>query len=744
MKHLRIITASGTFCILLLASACGYDGTEGRTPSLDGSTGADGSTDGTTETDGADGGSRDPGPYEARIRTDHPRLFFNADTLPAVLDNALGPNRKHLDRIKGRADAGPPKPSWSDLALPPPRPGSATETRDWGIPLMASAFVYLVEPDPQRLQKIREMLFASLDYYHASYDANKAVSWYATTRVNWLAALDWVWNELNPADRTELVEGMLDHIDDVFGKPDIQGRNIHGYKTGYYGGISTAWFAGLVFHNEGIDDYRALNYLQVGQETFSDLLAHRSAAASNNGGAASATLGYSLVSYPWAEWNFLYTWQSAINEDISSKWPYIALFPRYVIWNRLPGNLEFGYGDASHSTNEIPASWLSSLRIHMSHIMHFYGESHPEDAALAAYVLNTTDGDLDSWEWSVYPFLMTKLDRAPPPADPVLRSAQLFESMGQVFMRSGSGPDDTYAMISLGGTLEVHRHYDATHFTIYRSGFLALDTGSRVNNTDSLQNYYAQTVAHNAVLIKMLGEEPSPYWNGEVYGQAGGQYKQLGSEVVAFETSDDFTYVAGDATATYRPEKCALATRQFVFVPPEHFVVFDRVTSTDPNYEKRWLLHHANQPVINGTTWYGDQDRGRLFSRTLLPADASLRVIGGPGKEFVADGVNYPVSNDPSFEVPETMGRWRVEVVPGNPRIEDVFLHLIQVGDQGMQRMSNAQVTSGVDSESVTFDAGDRSVTIQFRRTGDLAGHIAIKRGGKTVLDRDLTKQVEK
>ena len=98
--------------------------------------------------------------------------------------------------------------------------------------------------------------------------------------------------------------------------------------------------------------------------------------------------------------------------------------------------------------------------------------------------------------------------------------------------------------------------------------------------------------------------------------------------------------MAGDATATYRDEKCDLVTRQIVVVPPDHFVVFDRVTATDANYTKRWLLHHANEPVVNGTTWYGDQDRGRLFCRTLLPDDANLTVVGGPGQEVMADGVN--------------------------------------------------------------------------------------------------------
>ncbi|MBW2459085.1 MAG: heparinase II/III family protein, partial [Deltaproteobacteria bacterium] len=274
-------------------------------------------------------------------------------------------------------------------------------------------------------------------------------------------------------------------------------------------------------------------------------------------------------------------------------------------------------------------------------------------------------------------------------------------------------------------------------------GFLALDTGTRWNDTDNLQNYYAQTVAHNAVLIKMPGEEPSNYWGGEVYGQAGGQYEQLGSTVLAFETSDDFSYVAADATATYRAEKCSEMVRQFVFVPPVHFVVFDRVTSMDGSYAKRWLLHHAQQPVVAGDTWYGDQDKGRLFCRTLLPTDAALQAVGGPGQEFMADGVNYPISNDPN-DITDPMGRWRIEVSPGAPREADVFLHLIQVGDQALQSMSPAQVTEDAGHAEVTFAATDRAITLRFAKTGAVGGHVTIEQAAQIVVDRDLATQVLK
>ena len=155
-----------------------------------------------------------------------------------------------------------------------------------------------------------------------------------------------------------------------------------------------------------------------------------------------------------------------------------------------------------------------------------YAESHPELAALAAYVREQLGGDYNAVNFPIHAFLQTNLPNCPPPLDPGrLPPARHFDTMGQVLMRSGSGPDDTYCLFACGGILGQHRHFDATHFTIYHRGFLALDTGTRTGNTDNLQNYYAQTVAHNCIQIKMPGEPPIPYWNGTA--RTIGQYKRL-------------------------------------------------------------------------------------------------------------------------------------------------------------------------------------------------------------------------
>ncbi|MDP6778008.1 MAG: heparinase II/III family protein, partial [Candidatus Latescibacteria bacterium] len=442
----------------------------------------------------------------SRIRGDHPRLFFNADTWPEVAQRATGVMADQLDRTREHAD-GPPYPPTANVEPIGPLPGTAVEIADWGHQLMSSALVYRLDPSPSRLADIKTKLRASAEYYHACYERNQEVNWYGSSRASCFAVIDWLWDEFTPEERREIGLRLLDHTEEALDRPGILRRNSGDHTSGFYGAPSIAWFAGLALHGGGVDDDRALDYLTRGYEANMRLLAHRAETSGEDGGSASPTLGYAFGEYPFAEWNFLHTWLSATGEDISLNWPYISLFPSYVFWNWLPGGLEFGYGDTPHVDNRLH---LGSMYTHMSHIMHLYGEADPDRAALARYVRDLAGGDFTTRKWSVYPFLLSRLEQAPRASRPDrLPPARFFRRMGQLFMRSGSGDDDTYALFACDGSLRSHRHYDATHFTIYRSGHLALDTGTRQGNTDNLQNYFAQTVAHNCILIKMPGEPPS-------------------------------------------------------------------------------------------------------------------------------------------------------------------------------------------------------------------------------------------
>jgi heparin/heparan-sulfate lyase len=388
----------------------------------------------------------------------------------------------------------------------------------------------------------------------------------------------------------------------------------------------------------------------------------------------------------------------------------------------------------------------------MANIRHLFGRAAPKATALARHLQQKLPRQSFLSTWFIYPFLLTEAESSPKPFYPQhLPHGRHFETMGQVFMRSGTEADDTYCLFSCGGILRQHRHYDALNFVIYHRGFLALDSGTRYkefDNGEHLANYFSQTVAHNCVVIHQPGEPPARYWGGAVTGNHGGQHRQLGSVVKAFETRPEYVYVAGDATKCYMhgsdvlPEKCRLATRQIVFLLPSHFVIFDRVETTDAAYRKQWLIHTAHKPAINERTVRADHNEGRMYCRTLLPEDAELTPVGGPGKEFWAAGKNWNIVADGlTQENLAMMGQWRVEVTPTAAREADLFLHVIQVGDQNLSRMDETTLLRDSDTCGVRLTADRQTWEVTFSVDGPLGGRV--RQRGPDAIDRALTTGVQ-
>ena len=684
--------------------------------------------------------------WASNIRTDHPRLFFNADTWPQVRERALNEERAWYDETK----------SWVDRLLKQIGDEEKPEPRDLGPQAAQAAFVYLMTGEKQHLDLAKKALDTALRFYDKCYEERKAVNWYSTTRVHALLAWDWLYNDLTEDERREYLSRLIGHLQDVYtAKPRVYRENISGYTTGFYGVNNCKWFVGCAGLGEGIEEKLVREWLVWGYNESIKLLNHRKRACGDDGGGGSPTLGYIFGAYPWSEQNFFYTWLSAMGENIAPDWPHSAWLTNYVIWNWIATEgspLEFGYGDTPHTTNRMS---ISHLYTHMANIRHLYGEEAPQAAALARHLQDITPYQKYTSSWFIYPFLLTNLEKSPEPFKPDnLPRARHFENMGQIFMRSGAGPDDTYCLFTCGGVLGQHRHFDAVNFVIYHKGHLALDSGTRYSefkNGQHLKNYYAQTVAHNCVLIHQPGEPPANYW-GEgprVAANHGGQHHQLGSVPKAFETNDQYVYVAGDATPCYQhgapdglPQKTTLVTRQLVFLMPNHFVIFDRVNVTDPSYKKEWLLHTAHEPLIEGKTFRADHVKGRLFCRTLLPEDAALTPVGGPGKEFWAAGKNWVVNTEGlKPEQIAMMGQWRVEVSPGAARTDDLFLHVIQVGGQTLDRMDSTELIQRDNLAGVRLKVGGKTWEVLFNTQGDLGGHIKLS-GGDEPLDRALTTQV--
>ncbi|MBI3946329.1 MAG: hypothetical protein HY321_10450 [Armatimonadetes bacterium] len=695
-----------------------------------------------------------------RIRPEHPRLFLSADVWPAARARALTVEKPLFDQMVAGVNA---------------LPVEQIQSGNFALQAMQAAFVYRVTGDQAVLRKVRRMLRVTADFFVTVFHERRdGLSDAARSRVAWAAALDWVWDDLPAPERDALANAMVRHTSEVVSERRVAGRLA--IWPHYYVG-SMLWYAAIALLDPAADDVayaRVVSFLGIGfrnhQERLNDLV--RSAGGQ---GVWQTNIEYDFTAVPVPIIAFLHSWEPATGSEIPKDWGDVIISPEFVLRMVVgfgPGHVikHFNYAGHSGGVWGFGRTSCDPLYDTLGEYVNFFGQSHPQEAAIARWfrrrMVEGGAGPSEN-EYPVFRFLAPGLDKAPPAVlPPGLPLARHFASVGLVLMSSGFGSDDTYALFSQGGGVVGRRHdHDATHFAIYKKGYLALDSGARNAVLHSF-NYRHQTVAHNAVLIQMPGEQFPKSVSGPVIANTGGQnrYPEY-ARALAFETDRRYAYTATDATSVYNEAKCAQMVRQFLYLPPDHFVVFDRVVSTKGEYAKAWLLHTGNEPVIAGKEFRSDQDQGRLFCRTLYPLDAVLEKIGGPGREFWADGRNWPVEEwgeggsrdwwehtqrymtryaDGRTDPREAMGRWRVEVTPGAARTEDCFLHLIQASDQTVQKMAESQVRDRGNQVELTFAVGARTYTIALNKTGAVGGHIRIEEGGKSVVDKDLTREVQR
>ncbi len=311
-----------------------------------------------------------------------------------------------------------------------------------------------------------------------------------------------------------------------------------------------------------------------------------------------------------------------------------------------------------------------------------------------------------------------------------------------------------------------HQHLDAGAFQVYYRGMLATDSGyyqAAVNVTDTPENagstgygslhdvnYHKRTVAHNALLVHDPAERfETTRWGRFPIANDGGQrfpnrWEEPTTHEVFLDPANryriaavlaqgagpdarrpDYSYLKGDLRDAYS-DKVVAYERSFVFLPlgdparPAALVVYDRVESARPEFRKAWLLHGLEEPEIAGQRIvYRDRRpgyRGKLTCDTLLPraGDATLTPVGGPGREFLVDGVNHPALLRPDGV--NEGGGWRVEVSPATPRRLDHLLHVLQVGDHAPADVAPLPAATIETATHVGTRIADRVVLLAKRR----------------------------
>ncbi len=322
----------------------------------------------------------------------------------------------------------------------------------------------------------------------------------------------------------------------------------------------------------------------------------------------------------------------------------------------------------------------------------------------------------------LFEFLWRDVDLKPEPINDLPFSRYFGTPFGWMIARTGWGTNSVIAEMKINEyNFNNHQHMDAGAFQIYYKGALTIDSGVYSGSDGQYGsphccNYYWRTVAHNTLRIY----DPEEEFNSERnYGNDGGQrlpnnriephilevmldpskgYRT--GKVLAQGSGPDprqpsYTLLQGDITDAYSA-KVKKVIRSFVFfnlqneTTPALFVVFARVVSSNPGFKKTWLLHTLEKPrvennlVVVDNTIRGQQ--GRLYLNPLLPApgNCSVKLVGGPGKEYWVNDKNY--ANEQTQRAMEKssqeLGKWRVELSPENAAPENYFLNAMQVTDQ--------------------------------------------------------------
>ena len=320
-----------------------------------------------------------------------------------------------------------------------------------------------------------------------------------------------------------------------------------------------------------------------------------------------------------------------------------------------------------------------------------------------------------------------------------------------------------------------HHHRDENAFTIYYKGPLAIDSGvyhaSGGYGSEHWYNYYARSIAHNTILVydpdeRVLGAGKS------ILSIDGGQRVLANTEpalgeilpggkhhfdgILGFENVADYAYSVGDATKAYDPAKLSLFRRTLIYLRNHSYdhpliLVHDRVISTDPSFKKTYLLHSILKPRVSGDVATISlaalpNPMVGLHQETILPKVSKISVIGGrifAQDYYVRDdgrgkprnysaNVRYDDRREQAQQELREGGKWRIEVSPHTPALDDTFLHAISVVDEpGQNSRATIQYvpSANFDGLVVTDADGQESTLVLLQReagtideTIDLAG----------------------
>lgn len=635
----------------------------------------------------------------------HPRLLLTAEYIDSTL--------------KPRMAAG--GPTWMAFAAYVAS-GDPEEDAAWtaGTALRSLAAAWLVAG--QRVYADRgKTLMASLANRVESHPALAGAGGLDGTLMDDVAALavgyDWLHGALTDEDRAYLRSTLLraasalrDPARDTGGLIWLDGQVMA------FGNHTARWLWALTASGLALwgDDRAADDLLDFCRDVLTQTVIP--ALDIQTGGAWAEGPVYGFIAN-WATVQTALAWWTARGENVfdDTAWWYDRLaYDLFLYHPFATRTYNQDWGDPMH---DYPAIIGDAERYHPAV---FYGRA--QDLLLRTVFAGTPHADWMDWflrqppdampDWmAVEEFLWRDPDR---PGYPPLATTWIAPYTGHVFMRSHWTGDDgqldpsaTYVSFVAGDRLAYHQFYDQGSFTIaYGGRDLVVRSGvySGDGTSDHDANYFARTIAANAILICDLAENFDgirPNGEREVWLNDCGQRTMnpfsrtavnvdylienwraydTGSLVRAGEAGD-ITYLRADITGAYNstvyatPEnraKVSQVIRELVYWRPNIVIVADRVATTYPAYTPLLVFHFQTEPVPAGLFFRSQVNTSVVYMQNLLPNSQATMV---PGYQVAGQTIDQSwgeLVRNTFEEVP--YGPYRLEVMPGAPALDNWFL----------------------------------------------------------------------
>jgi len=660
-----------------------------------------------------------PGPAgAAEVRDDHPRMLFNAADLEWIRERTRTTHKDSWRQAK----------EWMDQRL------TDNPSDNWQSAAIARmmGFVYQVTGDQKYARTGIRYLRQTAAYHLRKANSTGPGNWELTKlrRKNYIA-YDWLYDAMSEDERKETGRTLLQVADAHAQKH----RWNHAYAGGY-NRYENDFYCGIALHKSGVDDTKAAAYIKSGYDFMvKQTITGRNHVASDDGGIQSG-MGYAFYNYIPVEAHYLAIWRSATGEDLFDTDGSLKNFPVWTKYTITPSDEAPPICDIGASGKVLTEKILKGVtkvgangrRLNYSLIASAY-----KDGRAQAMIP-------EPGKWWMFDCAHDILWRDPsikPVADDsALPRGRHFEGLGWVAMRTGWQPEATYSIFTCGDYYYGHKHRDVNHFVIYYKGYLAADARQRIY----------QSSGHNTLLVYGVGQRDD---GDQRHARGDNMYRvkrpidpacDMG-DIVAFETNDHYTYVCGDGAKAYgwrgpgeitsRGKKYVPQlesfTRQYVFLMPRTFVVFDRAVSLKPEAKKIWQLHSWGEPEIAASTFTTRQGQGQLDCWTLIPEGAVIK----------KDYQKLTGAENTKAEL------WRVTVEAPRPAKKEQFLHVLHCTDRADPQEATVRKRLAQEQAGVEVAADGFSYTVTFNTEGAVGGHITVKKGNELLLNQELTTKVQ-